>query len=99
MLIPNVSRLAELRKQLDQTDEELMNLLARRFRLCAEVAHDKIKTGTPMMQNSRVAQVKERAAAQAEAIGVSREFAINLYTLIIDEACRLEEEIISTHPR
>lgn len=71
-----------------------MALLAKRFDVCREIAAYKASTATPMMQPGRVAQVKEKARARAVANGLSEQFAEELYTVIISEACRLEDAII-----
>ena len=47
-----------------------------------------------MMQPGRVAEVKERCAQMAREHGIDPDFARQLYGLIIDEACRMEDEII-----
>jgi len=47
-----------------------------------------------MMQPDRVKEVHRRNAELAKAHSVSPEFVQEMYTLIIEEACRLEDEII-----
>jgi len=86
--------LSSYRKQLDEIDEQLMQLLSRRFAICREVGAFKARTGTPMMQPDRVAEVKARASLRAAGAGLDPRFGSDLYELIIKEACRLEEEII-----
>ena len=87
--------LAAYRKELDEIDEELMGLMARRFEVCRAVGAFKAKHGIPMMQPERVAQVKERAGEWGMSAGLNRQFGIDLYDLIVKEACRLEEEIMN----
>ena len=86
--------LALFRQQLNSLDEEIVRLLARRFQVCRAVAHHKHEHGIPMMQPGRVTEVKERCARMASELGMDPEFARRLYGLIIDEACRMEDEII-----
>lgn len=75
-------------------DEQIVSLLARRFAICREVAAYKSEAGIPMMQTGRVNEVKRRAAERGRAQGLSERFVTSLYDLIIDEACRIEDEII-----
>ena len=89
-----MEKLSIFRKKLDELDETLMEILARRFEICRQVARYKADEKIPMMQPSRVAQVKVRAGQRALAAGLTERFGIELYSLIIDEACRLEDEII-----
>jgi chorismate mutase-like protein len=86
--------LTEYRRQLNQLDEQLVELLGRRFAICREVANFKRAEGIPMMQPSRVEEVKARVAAIAARYEVDPGFVRALYGAIIDEACRLEDEII-----
>ena len=48
-----------------------------------------------MMQPARVTAVKQRCAALGEQHGVAGDFTHALYTVIIGEACRLEDDIIA----
>jgi chorismate mutase-like protein len=82
------------RKQLDQLDEQIVELIGRRFGICQEVARVKKAEGILMMQPDRVEAVKQKAVERARACGVDEEFITRLYRLIIDEACRLENDII-----
>lgn len=88
------TQLDKYRETINTLDGELMKLLARRLEVCRAVAHFKKSEGIPMMQPARVEQVKERAATMAQQLGLSSEFARDLYDRIIREACRLEDEII-----
>ena len=47
-----------------------------------------------MMQPDRVEVVKEKAASAAVAAGLNRAFVLQLYSLIIDEACRIEDDLM-----
>jgi len=87
--------LTQFRSDLNLLDEQLVELLGRRYELCRQVAHYKREQNIPMMQPARVLEVKERSARLAVLHGVEPEFARRLYAMIIDEACRLEDEIIA----
>ena len=45
-----MERLSILRKELDELDQQLMDVLARRFEICREVARYKAAMNIPMMQ-------------------------------------------------
>jgi len=89
-----MEKLSIFRKELDELDTQLMDILARRFEVCRQVAVYKAEMNIPMMQPERVAQVKQRAAERAMASGLDEQFGIELYSLIIGQACKLEEQII-----
>ncbi|GGX57514.1 chorismate mutase [Saccharospirillum salsuginis] len=86
--------LDDVRKSIDEIDSNLIQLLAKRYSICREVAHYKKTNGIPMMQPNRVEEVKGRCARMAEEQSLSGDFARQLYTLIINEACRIEDVII-----
>jgi chorismate mutase-like protein len=89
-----MEQLTAYRESIDSIDEELIELLGRRYAVCREVARVKKERNIPMMQTGRVEQVKERCAALAGRHGVDPKFIRELYALIIAEACRIEDRII-----
>lgn len=89
-----MEQLLQFRKELDELDRRLMETLAERFAVCRQVAEYKAERQIPMMQPARVLEVKKRAAERALAAGLTERFGLELYDLIISEACRLEDEII-----
>ena len=89
-----MERLAEYRKELNEIDASLIELLGRRFKIIRDVGDYKSVTNIPMMQSKRVDEVKDRCAKMGEEYGLDGGFIRNLYTLIIDEACRIEDIII-----
>ena len=90
-----MEKLLIFRKELDDIDDNLMEILGRRFAVCREVARYKAEVNIPMMQPGRVAEVKRRAGERALSAGLSEEFGLKLYELIVSEACRVEDEIIA----
>jgi chorismate mutase len=89
-----MEELLRFRKELDELDCRLMDTLAQRFAICRQVAEYKAEHQIPMMQPARVLEVKKRAAQRALAAGLTERFGLELYDLIISEACRMEDEII-----
>ncbi|MGK4328530.1 chorismate mutase [Lonsdalea quercina] len=87
--------LEPFRVQINTLDDAIINLIAQRIDICAQVAAYKRTHNIPMMQPSRVEAVKQRCAERAASHGLDPEFAIALYERIIDEACRLEDNIIN----
>ncbi len=84
------------RKQLDQLDGQIVELISQRFAVCEEVARFKKVERIPMMQPHRVDIVKQKAADKARANGVDERFITQVYSLMIEEACRLEDVIIES---
>ncbi|MCA8958728.1 MAG: chorismate mutase [Planctomycetes bacterium] len=86
--------LDRFRDEIDTIDEQVMQLLGRRFAVCREVADFKREQGIPMMQSARVEQVYERARERAVRYGVDPNLAAELYRRIVGAACDLEDRII-----
>jgi chorismate mutase len=86
--------LEEFRRRLDALDERLLDVLARRFDVCREVAAHKAEAKIPMMQPARVVEVKRRAVEAGRSKGLAEAFVTALYELVIAEACRIEDEIL-----
>lgn len=88
--------LEDLRRELDQTDRALLESLRQRLDCCMRIgAHKKIHD-IPMMQPQRIGVVQQRAADFAAANRLNPSFFHALYALIIEETCRLEDEVIGT---
>jgi chorismate mutase-like protein len=89
-----MNKLNKFRSRVNTLDENLLDLLGERLDICREVARYKRAEKIPMMQSARVQEVKERCAQ----LGIKRRldpgFVKQLYTLIIEESCRIEDEII-----
>ena len=86
--------LSRFREKLNGLDEQLVDLLGKRFKIIREVGHFKKANTIPMMQSKRVEKVKDRCAEMGKKVQLDPDFIRTLYTLIIDEACRVEDSIM-----
>lgn len=85
-----MSDLTQFRADIDDIDDQIVDLLARRFAICHQVAEVKLRQGIPVVLPERIEQVKTRCADRASRQGLDRAFMLALYTLIIDETCEAE---------
>ena len=88
-----MSDLTQFRVIIDDIDDQIVDLLARRFALCQEVAGFKWRHQIPVVLPERIEQVKARCAERAERQGVDGALVTALYTLIIECACQTERQI------
>lgn len=86
--------LAGLRRQLDEIDGELLQLLARRFDVIHKVAELKKEHAIPVAQPERVAEILDTRATQSEALGLSPALVKRLWQAIIRQSCAVEREIV-----
>lgn len=89
------AELADLRAELDDIDRALLDGVRARLEVCGRVAALKQRHGLDVMQPGRMEVVHRRAQDYAHRHGLSGDFVRSLYTLLIDEACRVEDRIVS----
>ncbi|MGA2165462.1 MAG: chorismate mutase [Solirubrobacteraceae bacterium] len=83
------------RRRLDVLDEEIARLLGERFEVCREIARYKHAHHIPMMQPSRVAEVRARYLAQGAEVELPPDFTAALFELLIGATCEMEDELIA----
>ncbi len=89
-----MSELEGFRAEIDAVDSQIVEALAKRFEICQRVANFKKQHGIAMMQPERVEAVKQRRRELAMQYGLDGDFMVALYSVIIQETCRMEDEII-----
>lgn len=87
--------LAGYRAEIDQLDDQIIRLLGRRFAIAREVGAFKGRTGQPVRQHTRIREVLDRCAAAGAAQDLDPNFVAKLYDLIIEEMCRVEDELVA----
>ena len=92
-----MSDLIHFRADIDGIDDQIVDLLARRFAIGRAVAAYKAQHGIPVVLPARIEQVKARCADRAEPQGLDRVFVTALYTLIIDQTCETERAVLAEH--
>jgi chorismate mutase len=89
-----MSGLEPFRRRLDVIDDEIARLLGERFEICREVALYKSAHGIPMMQPSRVDEVRARYLARGAEADLPADFTGDLFDLLIAATCRAEDELM-----
>lgn len=86
------SELIALRQYIDNLDEELLQLLARRMQSVQKVGTYKKERGMPPLDQQRWQSLLEKRRAQAQELHLSEEFVTHLFELIHAYALKLETE-------
>lgn len=93
------ARIAQLlrpfRIEIDSIDDQIVDLLARRFGVVTQVAGIKHAHGIQPVLPDRVEAVKARNQARAEAAGIDGALVRRLYDEIVDASCALEARLIA----
>lgn len=87
--------LEPFRRRLDTIDDEIARLLGERFEICREVALYKSAHAIPMMQPSRVEEVRARYLARGAEAALPAEFTADLFDLLIAATCKEEDELMA----
>lgn len=92
-----MDQLNQFRQEIDILDTQIIEALGKRFEVCRQVAHFKKAENIPMMQPARVEEVKKRRQELGIKHSIDADFMLKLYSLIIQESCRIEDEIIENN--
>ena len=87
--------LRQLRSQIDQIDNQLMDLMAKRLRVCREIGTFKKEHNMTVLQAGRYNEILEKRGAQASLCGMSPEFAAHVFELIHEESVRQQLQIVN----
>jgi isochorismate pyruvate lyase len=86
--------MADVRRVIDELDDELVALLAKRQRQIERAAKVKPALGIPARVPDRVDEVLARVLGAARREGLSVEVAMNLWTAIIEWSIQYEERLM-----
>ena len=87
--------LAELRKQIDECDNDLIQILAKRMRVAREIGTYKKEHDMTILQTGRYNEILEKRGSQAALCGMDTEFAKKVFEAIHEESVRQQMEIIN----
>lgn len=84
-----------LRKQIDELDNDLISLLAKRMRVCREIGQYKKEHNMTVLQANRYNEILEKRGAQGALCGMSADFIAQIFEGIHEESVRQQLEIIN----
>lgn len=87
--------LTALRKQIDELDNQLMDLLTKRMRVSREIATYKKEHNMAVVQTGRYSEILEKRAAQGLLCGMDAEFVKKVFEAIHEESVRQQTELIN----
>lgn len=86
-------QLQKFRKQLDEIDRSLLELLAQRFAVTEEVGKLKSKTGLPARDPAREEAQLQRISLIAQEYNLNPEYARSIMRITIDEVVKNHKKI------
>ncbi len=87
--------ITQLRKQIDAIDNQLMDLLSKRMRVCREIGQYKKEHNMTVLQTGRYSEILDKRGAQGALCGMSADFVKQVYEHIHEESVRQQLEIVN----
>lgn len=87
--------IVQLRKQIDELDNQLMELLSKRMRVCREIGQYKKEHNMTVLQTTRYNEILDKRGAQGSLCGMDADFVKSVFEEIHEESVRQQMEIIN----
>ena len=84
-----------LRQQIDKIDNDIMDLLAKRMRVCREIGEYKKEHNIQVLQTGRYNEILDKRGVQGSLTGMSPEFVKQVFEHIHEESVRQQLEIVN----
>ena len=83
------------RKQIDELDNQLMELLAKRMKVCREIGEYKKEHNMTVLQTSRYNEILNKRGAQGSLWGMAPDFIKTVFEAVHEESVRQQMDIIN----
>ncbi len=93
--VQTTENLTELRKQIDQLDEQLLEILAKRMRVSHEIGIYKKEHGISILQTPRYDEIINKRVTMAEQMGMAGEFMKTILEAIHEESVRVQMDVMN----
>ncbi|MBR6196201.1 MAG: bifunctional 3-deoxy-7-phosphoheptulonate synthase/chorismate mutase type II [Bacteroidaceae bacterium] len=93
--IVTTENITALRKQIDEIDNNLMDLLAKRMRISREIGQYKKEHGMTILQTSRYNEILEKRGAQGALCGIDPECIKQIFETIHEESVKQQMEVLN----
>lgn len=91
----STENLKELRHQIDEFDNNFIEMLANRMRVCREIGVFKKEHAMTVLQTGRYNEILDKRGAQGALCGMSEKFIKTVFEAIHEESVRQQLEIIN----
>lgn len=91
----HTDRLKDMRKEIDEIDNALIELLAKRMKICRGIGEYKKENGMTIVQTRRYSEILDKRGAQGSLMGVGTDCVKNIFENIHEESVRQQMEIIN----
>ena len=91
----HTDRLKDLRQEIDELDNELIDLLAKRMKVCRSIGEYKKESGMTIVQTRRYSEILDKRGAQGSLLGIDTQCIKNIFEHIHEESVSQQMEIIN----
>lgn len=84
-----------LRQQIDKIDNDIMDLLAKRMKVCREIGEYKKEHNIQVLQTGRYNEILDKRGVQGSLTGMSPDFVKSVFEHIHEESVRQQLEIVN----
>jgi chorismate mutase len=91
--VDSTERLSELRREMDEVDERLLDLISKRMAISREIGRYKVEHNMPVLQPVRYDYTVNRRIAQASELLVDEDFIRTVLEAIHEESVRQQLDI------
>ncbi len=91
----STENLSELRRQIDQIDEQLLEILSKRMRISREIGIYKKEHNMPILQSPRYTEILEKRSDMGEAMELNTDFVKEILQEIHEESVRQQMIIMN----
>lgn len=87
--------LATLRQQIDEIDDKILEILAKRMRISREIAQYKLEHAMPVLQAGRYDEILTKRSEEGASMGMSPEFVKEVFEAVHGESVRTQMQHIN----
>lgn len=85
-------KLEETRRKIDAIDNQILSLLAKRFRLAVQIKKIKNKFGIRIEDPAREKEVLDKVVIKAKHLHIDSNFVVKLFKAIINESKTVQSD-------
>lgn len=90
-----IDEIVDLRQQIDDLDHQMMELLAKRMRVCRQIGRYKRDHNMTVFQANRYNEILAKRGVQGALYGMNAEFVATVFESIHEESVRQQMDIIN----
>ena len=92
--VVSTENIVALRKQIDEIDDALIDLLAKRMMVSREIGQYKKEHGMTIVQTSRYSEILDKRGAQGSLMGIGADCIKQIFESIHEESVRQQVEVM-----